>query len=86
MSNPDPTTTRLFVDILLVRNVLHNVRGPVQPLRITVRNLEAKLVLHGHHYLHMVQGVQAQVIYEMRISLELQWKRRIEVRMRSGRV
>lgn len=63
-----------FVNILLVSYVLDNVGGPVQPLRISVRNLEAELVLHGHDNFDVIERVQAQIIYKMRISRELQRK------------
>lgn len=57
-----------IVNILLVSYVLHHILRPMQFLRISIGNFESKLVLHGHDNLHMVERVQAQVIYEMRIS------------------
>lgn len=65
------TVSLLFVNVLLVRNILDNVGGPVQSLGITVRNLEAELVLHGHDNFDVIERVQAQIIYKMRISREL---------------
>lgn len=44
----------------------------MQSLGITVRNLEAELVLHGHDNFDVIERVQAQIIYKMRISRELQ--------------
>lgn len=69
-----PASVHSFVNILLVSYVLDNVGGPVQPLRISVRNLEAELVLHGHDNFDVIERVQAQIIYKMRISRELQRK------------
>ena len=68
-----PLVRPLLVNVLLVRNVLYNVSRPVQSLGICVGNLEAKLILHGHDDLHMIERVQAQIIYEMRISRQLKW-------------
>lgn len=65
-------SVHLFIDILLVGNILHDVQGPVQSLRITVRNFESELIFHCHYDLHMVQGVQAQVVDEVGFGFQLE--------------
>ena len=58
----------------MVGDVLNDLGGREQLLRVVVGDLEAELVLHGHDDLHVVEGVQAEVLDE--VGLEGQLERR----------
>lgn len=47
----------LFIDILLVGNVLNYVLWRLQFFRIHVRNFESKLILHRHNDFNMIEWV-----------------------------
>ena len=71
---PHVSCSVLLVHILVVGDVLNDLGGREQLLRVVVGDLEAELVLHGHDDLHVVEGVQAEVFDE--VGLEGQLERR----------
>jgi len=57
--------TASALHVLVIHDVLDNVLGGDQLLRVLVGNLKSELVLDGHDDLDVVQAVQAEVVYEM---------------------
>ena len=55
----------------MVSDVFSNESRGDKFLCVLVRNLEAELVLHRHDDLHVVQGVQAEVVDEVTIQGQL---------------
>jgi len=61
----------LMIDVFVVRDVSDNLLRGHQLLAVVVRDLESELVLHGHYHLNMVEGVEPEVLEEMRLQIEL---------------
>jgi len=60
-----------MIDVFMVRDVSDNLLRGHQLLAVVVRDLEPELVLHGHDHLDMVERVEAEVLEEMRLKIEL---------------
>ena len=55
----------------MVGHVFSNESRSDQFLSVLVRNLKPELVLHRHDDLHVVQGVQAEVVDEVTVQGQL---------------
>lgn len=62
----------LLVHVLVVGDVLNDLGGGEELLGMVVGDLEAELVLHGHDDLHVVEGIEAEVLDEVGLKGELE--------------
>ena len=57
-----------LIDIFVICYVPDNFLGCCQPLCIIVRNLKPEFVLDCHDNFYVVEGVQSEVLHEVRIE------------------
>ena len=62
----------LFRDPVVFCEPLSHLLGREEFLRHFVRNLEAELVFYRHDQLNVIEGVEAEVVHEVRLIGELE--------------
>jgi len=60
-----------MVNVFVVGDVANNLVWREQKFAMIVGNHKAKLIFHRHYHLNMIQGVEAKIVDEMRVQIEL---------------